>query len=73
MRCHNTRRINHHQRSHLRRLRIRIACGQHDPFFQNNRAFSLKLWEKGIWHDFYEWEGEAHRARFWRQMLPLYI
>ncbi|HAP65268.1 MAG TPA: esterase [Cytophagales bacterium] len=61
------------QLHHIRRMRIRIACGKDDPFYQNNKEFSATLWDKGVWHDFYEWEGEAHRARFWRQMLPLYI
>lgn len=57
----------------IRKMRIRIAIGREDPFYHNNRTFSHKLWDKGIWHDLYEWGGEAHRAKYWRQMLPMYL
>jgi len=61
------------QLDHIRRMRIRIAIGKDDPFYENNKTFSSQLWAKGIWHDLYEWDGLAHRARYWRQMLPKYI
>jgi len=61
------------QLNQIRRLNITIVIGKEDAFRQNNRDFSTTLWNKGIWHSFHEWEGLAHRARFWRQMLPLYL
>jgi esterase/lipase superfamily enzyme len=59
--------------NHIRRLEITIAIGKEDVFLQNNRDFSTTLWEKGIRHAFHEWDGLAHKARYWRQMLPIYL
>lgn len=61
------------QLDHIRRLEITFAIGKKDAFLSNNHEFSQSLWEKGIWHSFYEWDGLAHRAKYWRQMLPLYL
>lgn len=58
---------------HIRKLQITIVCGKEDVFIQNNREFSQNLWIKGIDHQFIEWEGLAHKACYWRQMLPMYI
>ena len=57
----------------IRKLQITIVCGKEDVFIQNNREFSQNLWIKGIDHQFIEWEGLAHKASYWRQMLPMYI
>jgi esterase/lipase superfamily enzyme len=57
----------------LRRLEIITVNGQEDPFLENNRQLSLALWDKGIWNSFYVWEGRAHSARYWRQMVQLYM
>lgn len=57
----------------LRRLDITIAIGAEDAFLPNNRAFSDALWQKGIWHQFAVWDGEAHRPRYWRQMVTIYL
>lgn len=57
----------------LRRLQIVLAVGETDPFYSSNQALSRDLWQKGIPHQLAVWDGEAHRARFWRQMVPLYI
>lgn len=57
----------------LRRLQIVLAVGESDPFYSSNQALSRDLWHKGIGHLLAVWGGEAHRARFWRQMVPLYI
>ncbi|MEO1236411.1 MAG: alpha/beta hydrolase-fold protein, partial [Planctomycetota bacterium] len=57
----------------LRRLDIVFAVGREDAFVANNREFSDALQRKGIGHRFHEWEGEAHRARYWRQMLRHYM
>lgn len=57
----------------IRKLEIIIATGEADILAQNNRRLSHSLWEKGIWHRFDVWEGEAHRAKYWRKMVPLYL
>ncbi len=58
---------------HIRQLDIILTIGKEDPFVDNNRHLSQILWEKGIWHALHEWEGRAHRGRYWRQMAPLYL
>jgi esterase/lipase superfamily enzyme len=57
----------------LRKMDITIAIGQEDAFLQNNREFSEALWQKGIWHRLTIWDGEAHRSRYWRRMIDLYL
>jgi esterase/lipase superfamily enzyme len=61
------------QMDHIRKLQVTIVCGKEDVFIQNNRDFSQTLWNKGINHNFYEWDGLAHKAKYWRQMLPMYL
>lgn len=57
----------------LRRLEIVLAVGEEDAFLDNNRQLSNVLWDKGIWHALHVWQGEAHKARDWRQMVSLYL
>lgn len=57
----------------IKQLDMTIVIGKGDPFYGNNKEFSTALWEKEIWHAFHEWEGRAHKAKYWRQMLPLYL
>ena len=57
----------------IRRMEIIMTTGEHDAFVQNNREFSEVLWKKGIDHQFAIWGEEAHRARYWRQMIPHYF
>lgn len=61
------------QLDHIRRLEIIIAIGKEDPFYDNNVKFSNALWDKGVWHALHVWEGRAHKAKYWRQMLPMYL
>jgi len=61
------------QLNRIRDLDITFVIGKEDAFHQNNREFSNSLWNKGVWHAFHEWDGLAHRARYWRQMLPMYL
>lgn len=58
---------------HLRRMDIVLTIGREDPFIDNNRYLSEILWSKGIWHALHEWDGRAHRGRYWRQMAGLYV
>jgi esterase/lipase superfamily enzyme len=57
----------------LRSLDITFAIGKADPFCENTRHLSEALWQKGIRNRFDIWNGEAHRARDWRQMVPIYL
>ena len=57
----------------LRRMDITLAVGEQDPFHESNRALSRLLEEKSIPHRLAIWPGEAHRARYWREMVQHYI
>lgn len=57
----------------IRQMEITIAIGKEDPFFPSNQQFSHILHDKGIDHSFFEWDGNAHLPRFWRQMVQLYL
>lgn len=58
---------------HLREMDMVFVIGKEDPFLENNRHLSRILWSKGIPHALHEWEGRAHRGRYWRQMTRLYV
>jgi len=55
---------------HLRSMGIILTIGRDDPFYDNNLRFSRVLHSKGIPHQFIEWDGRAHSARYWREMAP---
>jgi esterase/lipase superfamily enzyme len=57
----------------IKHLEIIIAVGETDPFKANNIEFSELLWSKGVWNSLYIWENYAHRPRYWRQMVALYL
>lgn len=57
----------------LRKLKIIIAIGRQDAFLENNLQLDTTLWNKQIPHEFYIWDGEAHKPKYWKQMLSLYI
>ena len=57
----------------MRRIEIIIAIGETDPFLPNNQQFSKLLWDKGLPNQLYIWEAYAHRPRYWRQMVQLYL
>ena len=57
----------------LRKLKITIAIGQEDSFLDDNRLLIHSLSMKGIPHEFYIWDGEAHNQEQWKQMLQLYL
>lgn len=67
---------NLHQEADLnavKNLEIILAIGETDPFINDNREFSSSLWDKGIAHQFNIWDNYAHRPRYWRQMVKLYL
>ncbi len=57
----------------IRKLDITIVIGREDPFYENNVQFSDVLKKKKINHQFYVWDEEAHRPRFWRAMVKWYL
>jgi esterase/lipase superfamily enzyme len=61
------------QLDRIRRMDITLAVGEQDPFQESNRALSHALAEKGVSHRLAIWPGEAHRARYWREMAPRYL
>ncbi len=57
----------------LRQLKIILVIGRDDPFFENNIQLCQALNRKNIHPEFYIWNEEAHRPRFWQQMVKLYL
>jgi esterase/lipase superfamily enzyme len=57
----------------LRRTQIVLAVGEADAFRPSTEELSRKLCEKGIANDLRVWEGEAHRPRYWREMVRAYL
>jgi esterase/lipase superfamily enzyme len=57
----------------IRNIEIILAVGETDPFLQNNKDFSELLWHKGIPNQLNIWGDYAHRPRYWRQMVQLYL
>jgi esterase/lipase superfamily enzyme len=57
----------------IRNMDITLAVGEHDPFHESNRLLSSALAEKGVPHRLDIWPGEAHRARYWREMAQRYL
>jgi esterase/lipase superfamily enzyme len=57
----------------LRKLKVIIAIGKEDPFFPNNIHLEQALRSKSLDPEFYIWNEEAHRPRYWRHMVQLYL
>jgi esterase/lipase superfamily enzyme len=57
----------------IRRLDITLAVGERDPFHESNRELSRALAGKRVPYRLDIWPGEAHRARYWREMTPHYL
>ncbi|HTR32114.1 MAG TPA: alpha/beta hydrolase-fold protein [Puia sp.] len=57
----------------LRNLEIIFVVGEKDIFLENNLALSNALWSKNIWNALHLWDGESHKARYWRHMVQLYL
>jgi esterase/lipase superfamily enzyme len=57
----------------IRELRFTLVCGEDDPFFINNQELAATFTAKKIKHEFHAWVGNAHRFRYWRQMLRIYL
>jgi esterase/lipase superfamily enzyme len=59
--------------SQLKEMEIVLAIGTEDPFLENNQLLHDALRSKGIQNTLYKWEGEAHRPRFWQQMVKYFL
>ncbi|WP_025763016.1 esterase family protein [Dyadobacter tibetensis] len=57
----------------LRKLDITLVVGQDDAFLPDNQQLSESLQHLNIPHKLYVWEEEAHRPRYWRQMVRIYL
>jgi len=57
----------------VRGLELILAIGETDPFFLSNMEFKEMLWRKNIANQCYVWSSNAHKPRYWRQMVPLYL
>jgi esterase/lipase superfamily enzyme len=57
----------------LKAQEIVFVVGEKDVFLENNQALSNALWSKGIWNALHLWDGESHKARYWRHMVQLYL
>jgi esterase/lipase superfamily enzyme len=57
----------------MRRIEITLAVGENDPFYASNLDLSRALRDKGVQHRLAVWPGEAHRARYWRDMVRHYL
>ena len=54
-------------------MEISLAVGEADPFGESNRDLSAALWDKGVWHTLDFWEGQAHHAKSWQEMVRRYF
>lgn len=57
----------------ISKLHIVLAIGKEDFFLESNYKLSNILHEKKIPHHLFEWNEEAHRARYWRKMVAIYF
>jgi esterase/lipase superfamily enzyme len=59
--------------SDLRQTEFVLAVGETDPFICHNHQLSRLLWDKGIPNQLYVWDNYAHRPRYWKRMVQLYL
>ena len=57
----------------IRKLDITLVIGEEDIFLENNQQLHEILNRKNIPHQFFTWEGEAHKAKYWKEMLRIYL
>jgi len=57
----------------LKDMEIIFVVGEKDVFLDNNKVLSESLWQKGIWNALHIWDGESHKARYWKYMVQLYL
>jgi esterase/lipase superfamily enzyme len=57
----------------IRRMQVTITIGEADSFLHNNLQFRDVLHGKGVEPSFHIWSGEAHKARYWREMAASFF
>jgi len=57
----------------IKNMEIILTIGKTDPFLESNYKLCNILNEKGVAHQIYEWDGRAHKARYWRKMVQIYL
>jgi esterase/lipase superfamily enzyme len=57
----------------LRKMDITLVIGREDTFLDNNQHLSHSLNLIQVPHQLYVWDEEAHRPRYWREMVKLYL
>jgi len=57
----------------IRRLRFTLVVGDEDPFYPDNVVLTRAFTDLKIKHELHEWCGNAHRFRYWRQMIRIYL
>ncbi|MFY8003507.1 MAG: esterase family protein [Chitinophagaceae bacterium] len=57
----------------LREKRLTFIVGSADAFLQNNLEMHHSLSQKYIPHQFYIWDGEAHKPHAWCRMAQLHF
>lgn len=62
-----------HVLAQWRRLEILMVIGAEDPFLGSAQTLSESLWTKQVPNTLYTWDGRAHEAHSWKQMVPLYL
>ncbi|MEO7767810.1 MAG: esterase, partial [Ferruginibacter sp.] len=63
---------NEHARD-LQHLDIIFVIGVEDAFLENNLQLSKSLREKNINNTLHLLEGEAHKARYWGEIMKFYL
>ena len=57
----------------IRKIDITLVIGREDSFLADNERLSVALSQIGVPHKLYIWNEEAHRPRYWREMVKLYL
>jgi esterase/lipase superfamily enzyme len=57
----------------IRKIRFTLVVGDEDPFCENNVALANAFTAQKIPHEMHLWCGNAHRFRYWRQMVRIYL
>ncbi|MEO6287831.1 MAG: alpha/beta fold hydrolase [Dyadobacter sp.] len=57
----------------LRKMDITLVIGREDTFLDNNQHLSHSLNLIQVPHQLYVWDEEAHRPRYWREMVKIYL
>ena len=59
--------------ANVRRTEVILAVGEDDPFRQSTEHLSRLLGDKGVRNTLAIWQGEAHKPRYWREMVRIYL